>query len=92
MKIKSHYVIKELGNQIVVVPIEKEAMRFNGIISLNQTGKFLFETLQKEDLSKEELMSKVLERYEASKAQVEKDVESFIKKCMEKALIDENTL
>lgn len=90
MQIKSNYLIKTIGENIVVVPLKEEAIRFNGIITLNKTGQFLFQTLQKENLSKEQLLTIVLNKYNIEKNQAMRDIDDFIEKCLENKLIDEN--
>jgi len=92
MKIKSNYVLKTIGDNIVVVPIKSEALRFNGIITLNKTGKYLFETLQNEDLSKEELLKRVLEKYEVDSKRANTDIDDFIKECLRNDILDEKSL
>jgi hypothetical protein len=88
MKIKKDYVIKTIGEDIVVVPIKDEAISFNGIITLNKTGKFLFESLQKQDLSKEELLESILETYDVSEEKASQDIDVFIKKCKKQGLME----
>lgn len=88
MKIKKDYVIKQIGKELVIVPIKDEAIRFNGIITVNKTGAFLFEQLQKEDLTEEQLVQRILENYEAEEKVVRKDIFDFIKICQEHSLID----
>ncbi len=78
MKIKEGYVIRDLGEEIVVVPTGEEAARFNGVISLNETGRLLFETLQ-EGATKQELIALLQEHYDVSEEQLAQDVEAFLK-------------
>jgi len=78
MKIKEGYVIRDLGEEIVVVPTGEEAARFNGVISLNATGRLLFETLQ-EGATKQELIALLQEHYDVSEEQLAQDVEAFLK-------------
>lgn len=92
MKIKSNYVLKKIGDNIIVVPLKEEALRFNGIISLNKTGQFLFESLQESSLTKQELLDKVLDRYDVESSIALKDIEDFIKKCEGNNLFDENSI
>lgn len=92
MKIKPNYVLKNIGDNIIVVPLKEEALRFNGIISLNKSGQYLFELLQDNDLSEEELLHKILDRYEVSKDVAIKDIKQFIRKCMDNNLFDENSI
>jgi hypothetical protein len=88
MKIKKDYVIKTIGEDIVVVPIKDEAISFNGIITLNKTGKFLFESLQKQDLSKEELLESILDNYDVSEEKASQDIDIFINKCEKQGLME----
>ncbi len=77
MKIKKNYVIKEIADQYVVVPIAEEAIRFNGIISLNKSGKRLWEQLQSEK-TENELIDYLLSIYEVSQEQAQTDVHNFL--------------
>ncbi|QLY39860.1 PqqD family protein [Hujiaoplasma nucleasis] len=88
MKIKSDYVIKSIGEDIVVVPVKDEAVRFNGIISLNKTGQFLFKTLQNYDLEEGDLLKIVLDTYDVDEARAKKDIHTFIKKCQKHGLFN----
>jgi len=92
MKIKPNYLLKTIGENIVVVPLKEEAIRFNGIIALNKTGQYLFQTLQKYDLSKEQLLTIVLNKYNVEKALAIRDIDNFIEKCMGNKLFDEKSI
>lgn len=92
MKIKKDYVVKTIGDDIVVVPIKDEAVRFNGIITLNKTGKYLFENLQAKDLAKEELIKLILDKYDVNEKKAKKDIDAFILKCQNNGLIDEESI
>jgi hypothetical protein len=89
MKIKKDYVIKKIGKELIIVPVKDEAIRFNGIITVNKTGAFLFGLLQEEDLPVDQLVDKVLNNYEVDEITARKDIEAFIKICQEHSLLDE---
>jgi hypothetical protein len=89
MRIKQDYVIKKIGKELIIVPVKDEAIRFNGIITVNKTGAFLFGLLQEEDLSVEQLVNRVTDNYEIDDITAEKDIENFIKICQEHSLLDE---
>ncbi|MGD9964158.1 MAG: PqqD family protein [Candidatus Izemoplasmatales bacterium] len=91
MKIKKDYVIKTIGEDIVVVPVRNEAVRFNGIITLNKTGKFLFELLQNEFLNEEELLGRMLDNYDVDINRAKKDIEGFIEILRKNNLLDEES-
>ena len=89
MKIKQDYVIKQIGKETVVVPVKDEAVRFNGIITLNNTAKFIFKSLQEESLTKEEILKRILDHFEVSLELAEKDLTNFIKTLKENNLLEE---
>ena len=41
MKISKQYVIREILGEHIIVPTGQEAIRFQGIIAVNETGAFL---------------------------------------------------
>ena len=45
MKIKDGFMLRKVGGQYVVVALGEASRSFNGIIRLNESGKFLWEQL-----------------------------------------------
>lgn len=86
MKIKPGFIIKTIGTRFMVLPIEAQALQFNGIMTLNKSGKLLFEALEKEQ-SLESLTQLLLDRYDVSLEDAKKDVILFIDKLKEKDLL-----
>ncbi len=82
MKIKEGFMLRNVADNYVVVPMGKEAADFNGMITLNETGAFMWKCLEK-GCTKEELVTKVLEEYEAEEEQVIQSVERFVKEIEE---------
>ena len=87
MKVKSNYILRSVADQHVVVPTGQEAVNFNGIITLNNSGKILFELLQKET-TKEKLVEALLERYDVTALQANADVEEFINTLNSKNILE----
>ncbi len=87
MKIKKGYILKSVSDKFVVVPVGEEAIHFNGLITLNKSGKFLFESL-KEESTVESLTLSMIEKYDIDAKTAEQDVLSFIKKLKEKNIIE----
>lgn len=88
MRIKEGYIIKQLKDHDIVVPIGEAMINFNGIMTLNETGKILFEAMQK-DVTKDELISLLYGLYCAPLDVITADVTSFISKLREKKMIIE---
>ena len=77
MKVKKGYVLREVADQVVVVPTGEQALNFNGILTLNSSGKLLWEQLQN-DVTMDDLIAAMLNRYNVTKDVAKKDIEEFI--------------
>lgn len=78
MKIKDSFLLKNVAGRMIVVPVGKATLDFNAMITLNDTGAFLFEKLQKADMSVEQLVEALTAEYEVSKETARQDIEKFI--------------
>ncbi|MGI6710078.1 MAG: PqqD family protein [Bacilli bacterium] len=78
MKIKKDFVLREVVGEYVVIPIKDAAVNFNGMISLNESAKILWESLN-EEKSEEDLVKILCDEYEISKEEAANDVKEFIK-------------
>ncbi|MBE6663118.1 MAG: PqqD family protein [Ruminococcaceae bacterium] len=80
MKIKEGFILRDVADKTFVVAVGELSKTFNGIITLNETGKFIWQLLTK-DTTEEEIVEKLLIEFEdAQRDVVEKDVKSFIEK------------
>lgn len=79
MKIKKGFIIRKVGGQSVAVAIGEMSKTFNGMIRLNETGKFLWDALSK-GAEEDDLVSKILEEYEIDEATARADVKAFVEK------------
>ena len=78
MKIKNGFVAKEIAGQYVVVALGQASKIFNGIIKLNESGKFFWDMLVK-GAEKEDLVKALLEEYEGvDEATATADIDRFI--------------
>lgn len=79
MKIKEGFILRNVADNYVVVPIGEATVDFNGMMSLNETGAFLFGKLI-EGIEKDELVEELMEEYDVDQERAEKDVTAFIEK------------
>ena len=79
MKIKNGFMLRQVGEQTIVVAVGEASRDFNGIIRLNQVGKFLWNALS-EELDENGLVSKLLEAYDVDQATAQADVGNFVNK------------
>lgn len=79
MKIKDGFVLRKVAGSYLVVAFGQQSVDFNGMITLNDTGAFLWEKLTA-GMDRDGLIEAMLQEYDVSREQVEKDVDNFIKK------------
>ena len=77
MKIEKEYILREIAGDYIIVPVGKAALEVNGMITVNETGAFLWKQLTK-DTTKEELVHAMLEEYEVSEDEARIDIEEFL--------------
>jgi sensor domain CHASE-containing protein len=78
MKIKDGYVLKEIAGNNIVIEVGGK-VNFNGMITLNDTGAFLWKKLE-EGTEKEALTAALLDEYDVAPEKAAKDVGLFIQK------------
>ena len=69
MKMKKNFVLQEVADEYIVVPVGEEADRTRGIIKLNATGASLWKQLTEKNVSQNELVNLILNEYHIEKDQ-----------------------
>lgn len=77
MRIDKEFVLREIAGDFVIIPTGKTVLSFNGLISVNEVGAFLWEQLQN-DVTIEELVTAVLNEYEVDEATAREDIQEFL--------------
>lgn len=75
MKLKDGFITHESNGEHITVTAGNTT--FNGMVRSNKTAGFIVECLRS-DVSKEDIVEKMLERYDATREQIEKDVEKIL--------------
>ena len=88
MKIKEGFLLHEVDDTVLVVAVGKAAKNFNGMITLNEVGAFLWKKIEA-GTDEASLVAAVLDEYEVDKARAETDVKAFIEKLREAGVLDE---
>ena len=87
MKIKEGFILRKISDTYVVVAVGEAAKDFKGMVTLNETGGFLWEKLS-EGATEEQLVDALLENYDVDKALASTDVKAFIAKLSDNNLLD----
>lgn len=77
MKVDKEFVLREIAGDYVIIPIGRTVLSFNGLITVNEIGAFLWNLLQG-DVTKEDLVAKVLDEYEVDEETAREDIQEFL--------------
>ena len=88
MKIRSGFILRQVLDVFVIMGIGGDAYRPNEIMSVNETGAFLWRLLEK-GAEKQELADSLTKEYDVDAETAEADVDAFLTRLREKALISE---
>ena len=77
MKVDKEFVLREIAGDYVIIPIGRTVLSFNGLITVNEIGAFLWNLLQ-EDVTKKDLVAIVLDEYEVDEETAREDIQEFL--------------
>lgn len=78
MKVKEGFLLREVAGKTIVVPVGSE-LNFSGMISLNETGSFLWNCLT-DTTTEEELLTKLMNEYDIDCEAAKADIDEFLEK------------
>lgn len=86
MRINKEFVLREIAGDYILVPVGDTALEFNGLITLNEVGAFLWGKLQ-QDVELEQLVDAVLDEYDIDKETATRDAEEFVENLKKAGII-----
>ena len=78
MRINDNFVLQEMVDEHIVVPVGEAADKIHGIIRLNATGAFLWKLMSQKDQTEEELITALTAEYATDAETAKKDIDSFV--------------
>ena len=86
MKIKNGFLLRSVAGKNIVVPVGAE-LDFGGMITLNDTGKFMWEQLSQET-DADSLLGKIVSEYDVDEATAKADMENFLNELRELNILE----
>ena len=86
MKLKDGFFMRQIAGQTVVLP-GGDVLDLNMMITLNETGAFLWERLN-EETSVEALVAALLGEYDVDEKTAQQAVEAFVRKLYDYGFLD----
>lgn len=88
MKIKSGFVLDEVGGAFLAVAVGERAGEMRVLIKLNSTGAFLWSIISDNDVTEEYLVDRMMENYGIDRSLAERDVRVFVEKLSAGGLLE----
>lgn len=77
-KLKSKFVAREMGNEMILVPLTGNVAHMNELFTLNETAKFIWENT-KENTTIADIENLMTEEFDIDPETAKKDIEVFMK-------------
>ena len=88
MKLKIEFVVKKVADKMVAIAVDPGDTGFSGMLTLNESGAFIFSKLN-EGTTSEQLLADFLAEYDATREQAESTINGFVSKLREAGLIED---
>ncbi|HIT68653.1 MAG TPA: PqqD family protein [Candidatus Aphodomonas merdavium] len=81
--VKDGYILRKVGEAYMVMPTGARMKEYRGMITLNETGAFLFQEAQKPEPTREKLIAAAMKEYNVEEIEAAENVDSFVQQCAE---------
>lgn len=77
MQVSKDYLVRNIAGETILIPSGAAAQKFNGLVTVNALGSFIWEVLQ-QPVTLDELVARITEEYEVDAATARSDAEEFL--------------
>ena len=89
MKLDKEFVLREIAGDYIIIPTGKTVLEFNGLITVNEVGVFIWNML-KDEVTMDDIVAKIVEEYEVEDAVARADAQEFIDKLVEGGILEKD--
>ena len=82
MKLNPEFIIQQVGDSVVLVPVGEAAGKFHGIVQMNKTAAFIASCMQ-EETTEEKIIAAMGEKYEGTGGEFAESVRNTLEKLRE---------
>lgn len=87
MQIKENFILRNIGDEHMVMPTGENIARFGGAVVLSDTAAFIFEQL-KQPISREDLLTLLLSEFDVDAETAAQDLDELIKQFEEMGILE----
>ena len=88
MKLSGEFVVRQVMDNTVAIPVGQTALHFNGMILLNDVSKVIWECLTQET-ELEAIVTAVTDAFEVSSQEARTDILEFLEKLRKTQLLED---
>ena len=77
MKVNPLFVLREIADEYIVVPVGEEADRVHGVLTLNEQGAFLWKLMESEQTEKS-LLDAMVKEFAVEEDTAQADIADFL--------------
>ena len=88
MKVKENFVLRQVADSWVVLPLGGAAIDFDGMLTLNEAGMLLWKALE-QGCERKELAAVLMKEYIVKPEQALEDVEAFVSRLVQVGCVEE---
>ena len=87
MRIAKEFILREIAGECVLVPTGATTHEYNGLITMSDTARFIWENMEKAE-SLEEMIQMILDEYEIDEETAKKDAIGFISQLLQAGFVE----
>lgn len=77
MRVSTDFIMREIAGEFILVPTGAAAAKFNGLITMNEVGKFIFQSLS-EERTAQQMVSLLTAEYTVDAETARQDLDEFL--------------
>lgn len=77
MKVSDEFILREIAGEYMLVPVGSAAASFNGLITMNEVGNFIFNALRTEQ-TEAALLEQITAEYDVPADTAKNDLREFL--------------
>lgn len=90
MRVSDEFVLRQVVDEYLLIPVGAAALRISGMISLTESGYLLYQQLQS-GCDRDKLIQVLLETYEVDAAEAAADVDAFLDKMRKLRILEDES-
>lgn len=89
MRISDQYMLRQVADEYLVIPVGEAALRVKGLIGLSESGSLLYQKLQS-GCEEEDLVNALLAEYDIDRATAQADTAAFLEQMRRMGILIED--